>query len=185
MPIFNSKEVWEFVKLIVVSLLIIIPIRLYIAQPFIVRGSSMDTTFENGDYLIIDEVSYQFEKPHRGEVIVFRYPHDPSKYFIKRVIGLPGETIEIKDGVVTVKNDAYPEGFKLEENYIQGETLPGSYKQLGDKEYFVMGDNRPFSSDSRYWGSLDENYIIGRALVRLWPIEELEFWPGLSISNSK
>lgn len=183
MPIFNPKEVWEFAKLIAVSLLIIIPIRLYIAQPFIVRGSSMDTTFQNGDYLVIDEISYQFEKPHRGEVIVFRYPHDPSKYFIKRVIGLPRETIEIKDGVVSVKNNEHPDGYVLNETYIKGTTLPDSYKKLGAKEYFVMGDNRAFSSDSRYWGTLGENYIIGRALVRLWPIDAAGLWPGLSTSN--
>lgn len=184
MSLFNPKEVWEFTKLIAISLLIIIPIRLYIAQPFIVRGSSMDTTFENGDYLIIDEVSYQLERPKRGEVIVFRYPHDPSKYFIKRVIGLPGETIEIKDGIVTVKNGAQPEGFILQENYIKGMTLPEESRQLGAKEYFVMGDNRAASSDSRYWGPLAEEYIIGRALARLWPIDGLELWPGLSVNNN-
>ncbi|MEK7596135.1 MAG: signal peptidase I, partial [Patescibacteria group bacterium] len=96
----NKKEIWEFAKLIVVSLLIIIPVRFYIAQPFIVSGNSMDPSFLNGDYLIIDEISYQFKKPERGEVVVFRYPLDPSKFFIKRIIGLPGETVRIQNGAI-------------------------------------------------------------------------------------
>jgi signal peptidase I len=180
MTSFNKKEIWEFVKLVVLSLAIILPIRMYIAQPFIVSGSSMDPTFFNGDYLVVDEISYQFGQPKRGEVIVFRYPLDPSKFFIKRVVGLPGETININDGIVTIKNGEHPEGFILKENYENGVTLPDSYKKLGEKEYYVMGDNRAFSADSRYWGTLNEEYIIGRALVRLWPIGNVDLWPGLA-----
>ena len=179
MSFFTKYEIWEYVKLIAISLAIILPIRMYIAQPFIVSGSSMDPTFFNGDYLVIDEISYQFDAPKRGEVIVFRYPLDTSKFFIKRVVGLPHETVSINGGVVTITNNEQPAGFVLQENYVNGVTLPDAFKKLGEKEYYVMGDNRAFSADSRYWGTLNEEYIIGRALVRLWPIENLGLWPGL------
>jgi signal peptidase I len=136
-----KNEVWEFVKFAVIALLVVLPIRMWIAQPFIVHGSSMVPTFESGDYLIIDEITYQFRGPERGEVIVFRYPQNPSQFFIKRVAGLPGETIN---------------GTKLPQN-----------------EYYVLGDNTFASSDSRYWGPVKSNLIIGRAVLRLWPVSSL------------
>ena len=183
MIIKNKKEIWEFIKLIVVSLLIIIPVRFFIAQPFIVSGSSMDQSFLNGDYLIIDEISYQFQKPERGEVVVFRYPMDLSKFFIKRIIGLPKEIIEIRGGRVFVFNAAHPEGLILEEDYARGFTAAPDLKnlkiELGEKEYYVLGDNRGFSSDSRHWGILPEGMIIGRALASLWPVANLDLWPGI------
>jgi len=179
MAIVNKNEIWEFLKLVIVALVIIIPFRLYIAQPFIVRGSSMDPSFYDGEYLIIDEVSYYFENPSRGDVIVFHYPGDTSKFFIKRIIGLPGETIQINDGKVTIFNNEHPEGFLLEEKYIDDETVPDTYKNLSDNEYFVMGDNRPFSSDSRHWGTLNKNLIVGRAWLRLFPPQRFDLWPGV------
>lgn len=175
----NKSEIWEFLKLVIVSLLIIVPIRLYIAQPFIVKGSSMDPSFYSGDYLIIDELSYHFNKPKRGEVVVFRYPLDTSKFFIKRVIGLPGETINIERDAVTIYNAAHPEGFVLRENYMQGVTFPNAKVILDAKEYYVMGDNRSASFDSRYWGALSEDKIIGRAAARLWPVASIGLWPGI------
>jgi signal peptidase I len=155
----------ETLKFTVLALLIVLPIRFFIAQPFIVSGASMDPTFHNGQYLIIDEVSHQFKPISRGEVVVFQYPQDKSKYFIKRVIGLPGETIEIRGSDVYIKNDEHPQGFKLNEPYI----YPGNRKvddnlsiTLGNSEYFVLGDNRNASSDSRYWGTLPEKNIVGK-----------------------
>ena len=140
----NTKsEIWEFIKFAVISILIVIPIRIWIAQPFIVRGSSMVPNFQNGDYLIVDEVSYQFRRPQQGEVVVFRYPKDPSQFFIKRVAGLPGDKI----GNIT----------------------------LADDEYYVLGDNTFASSDSRFWGPVKSNLIIGRAILRLWPLAGLGF----------
>lgn len=139
----GKSEAWEFIKFTVIALLIVIPLRTWIAQPFIVHGSSMEPTFQNGDYLIVDEISYRFQKPQRNDVIIFRYPLNPSQFFIKRISGLPGEAI---DGV-TLKKD----------------------------EYFVLGDNYFASSDSRSWGPLKSNFIVGRALVRLWPFANLGF----------
>lgn len=169
----------EIVRFSIIAILIVIPIRMFVAQPFIVSGSSMDDTFHTGEYLIIDQVSYHFEKPSRGDVIVFRYPRDPSKFFIKRVIGVPGDTISIENAVVSITNEANPDGFTVDEPYIKSmqATDPFSEK-LGDREYFVMGDNRDKSSDSRSWGVLQEERIVGRAFVRLFPPSKVAYLPG-------
>ena len=153
-------------KLIILAVVIVIPFRLYVAQPFIVDGLSMYPTFGNGNYLIIDEVSYRFKAPERGEVVVFEAPPNPDKYYIKRIIGLPGETVAINRGQVTIINKENPEGFKLEEPYVKFPKDENLRKTLGDKEYFVMGDNRAASSDSRIWGALPEENIVGRPVVR-------------------
>ncbi len=167
----EDSNFWkELAKLILLSILIIIPFRLYIAQPFIVDGASMDPTFENGQYLIIDELSYRFREPVRGEVLIFKYPKDPSKYFIKRIIGLPGETVLIKNGVVTLINDKYPKGLTLEEPYVKFTKVDNSSLKLGENEYFVMGDNRLQSADSRYWGPVPRENFIGLPIFRLFPL---------------
>lgn len=171
------RSVLSFVKFIVIVLVIVIPIRMYVAQPFIVRGASMEPTFENGDYLIIDEFTYRFSHDARpGDVVVFRYPEDPSTFFIKRIIGIPGDTVEIKEGNVSIERDgeSFSDSFK---NYT-GQTFPDGRWELGEDQYFVLGDNRLQSSDSRFWGTLPENLIIGRAFVRLWPLSEIEYMPG-------
>lgn len=162
--------VFEVVKIVVIALLIVIPIRYFIFQPFFVRGQSMEPTFENGDYLIVDELSYRFDNPQRGDVIVFKYPNDVSQRYIKRVIALPGETIEIENDKVSISNKKG--NFVLDESaYLSSavETLGDMKITLGAKEYFVMGDNRLASSDSRRWGTVPESDIIGRVFVRAWP----------------
>lgn len=167
--------VWDLIKIIVISLAIILPVRYYLIQPFIVKGNSMEPNFSNGDYLIINEITYRFHEPKRGEVIVFRYPKDPTQYYIKRVIGLPKERIEIKDGRVKIFNYQYKEGIELEEEYLSTSLTPGNAEaSLGEKEYFVLGDNRFASSDSRIWGKLPEEDIIGRAWVRGWPVAKAQ-----------
>jgi signal peptidase I len=169
----------EIVKLSLIALIIVFPVRFFIAQPFIVSGASMEPTFHNGQYLIIDQLSYRFEKPTRGEVIIFKYPKDPSKYFIKRVIGLPGETISIDGNVVTVVNAQNEKGFILDEPYVPAMSPNTSITEtLGEHEYFVMGDNRDQSSDSRVWGVLRDDLIVGRAFLRLFPVSQAEFMPG-------
>lgn len=169
----------EIVRFSLIAILIVVPIRMFVAQPFIVSGASMEETFQSGEYLIVDQVTYYFEAPERGEVVIFRYPKDPSKFFIKRVIGKPGETVEIIDGDVIIKNDENPNGFTLSEPYIEPMPEAAPLREtLGDREYFVMGDNRSESSDSRSWGVLQEERIVGRALVRLFPPSALEFLPG-------
>lgn len=173
-----KAEVFEFFKVLIVAVAVALPIRYFIAQPFIVNGASMIPTFENGEYLIIDEASYYFfREPARGDVVVFRYPLNPKQFFIKRVIGLPNERVEIGSGNVMIKNDEHPSGFILPESYLPEDlrTSGDIALKLSDKEYFVMGDNREFSSDSRRWGALDRKFITGRALVRMWPLSEIGF----------
>lgn len=169
----------ELLEFLVIALIIIVPVRAFIAQPFVVSGPSMDPTFASGDYLIVDELSYRFRDPHRGDVIVMRYPNDPSEFFIKRIIGLPGETISINNTSVRIQNTKHPEGFILDEPYI-AYTGNGLNQRvvLGTEEYFVMGDNRPHSSDSRLWGVLPESHIIGRPFVRLYPVSTIDYAPG-------
>ena len=168
------REVWEFGKIVIISLAIVLPIRFFVAQPFIVRGASMEPTFQDGQYLIIDELSYFLRSPERGEVIVFRYPKDPTQFFIKRIIGLPGETVIIENGSVAIQNEEYPNGLVLEEDYLPSllETVPSMHTTLQLGEYFVLGDNRPKSSDSRQWGVLENEFLIGRTMLRLWPVAD-------------
>lgn len=169
----------ELVRFAIIAILIVIPIRMFVAQPFIVSGASMDDTFHDGEYLIVDQVSYYFEEPQRGDVIVFKYPKDPSKFFIKRVIGLPGDTVTIENSTVTITNDTHPGGFALEEPYVASmQPEPILVEELGEREYFVMGDNRDHSSDSRRWGVLQKERIVGRAFIRLFPPNELGIFPG-------
>ncbi len=168
----------ELAQFAFIALLIVIPVRMFIAQPFIVSGASMENTLHTNEFLIIDEISYRLEDPMRGDVIVFRYPKDPSKFFIKRVIGLPGETINIQGDIVHITNK---DGSKstLKEPYIKTMSENTSLTEtLGDREYFVMGDNRDASSDSRVWGVLNREKIVGRALLRLFPFSKMEVFPG-------
>jgi len=168
----------EIVTFIVLAVLIVVPIRIFIAQPFVVEGASMHPTFESTDYLIVDQLSYRFNDPLRGDVIVFRYPNKPSVFYIKRIIGLPGETVDITRGVVTItRTDGTT--LTLEENYVVAEDA--TYNQttsLGPDQYFVMGDNRPKSSDSRTWGALPRENIMGRAFFRLLPPGQMGVLPG-------
>jgi len=175
----NKKEtIWELVRFAFIAIAVVIPIRIFIAQPFIVSGSSMFPTFKNGDYLVVDEISYRLKNPERFDVIIFRYPHDQTKYFIKRIIGLPNEKIDIKEGIITVTNSEHPDGLILEQPYVQNESDGNAHYELKEGEYFVMGDNRLASSDSRYWGALKRNLIIGKAFIRLLPIQNIDLLPG-------
>lgn len=169
------KDLFTLALLIIV---VVIPIRLFVVSPFIVDGDSMHPTFQNLDYLIIDEIIYNFQTPSRGDVVVFRYPSNPSIYYIKRIIGLPGETVSINRGVVTVTTSA-GEKLSLAEPYIVNEDATYTKNvSLRPEEYFVMGDNRPNSSDSRIWGPLPAKDIIGRVDLRLLPISKSSFFPG-------
>ncbi len=176
----------ELVRFAVIALIIVLPIKCFVITPFLVSGASMEDTFYDHDYLIVDRVSYRFDAPARSDVIIFRYPRDPSKYFIKRVIGLPGETIKIDGNSVTIINSEHPEGLVLDEPYADTTRAMGSLTQeLGEGEYFVMGDNRDASSDSRVWGTLEESKIIGRALLRLFPLNEVDLFPGSYDTDTK
>ena len=153
-------------------------IQAFVIRPFIVSGSSMDPTFKDKQYLIIDEVTYRTRDPERGEVVVFRAPPEPTKFYIKRVIGLPGETVKIQNGAVTIFNDEYPNGLALDEAYVTHEQADTMTVQVPEGRYFVMGDNRSGSYDSRGWGTLPKESIRGRALLRLLPLNKVNYLPG-------
>ena len=179
-----GQSVWEWSKVILIALLIALPIRFFIAEPFVVNGASMDPTFSTGQFLIVDRLTYRIEAPKRGDVIVFKYPENPTIYFIKRIIGLPGETVDIQNGVVTITTVTATgtpvHAQVLSEPYIDPAHASHDtyHKTLADSEYFVMGDNRSQSSDSRAWGALPSDLIIGRPIVRLFPVNTLSVLPG-------
>ncbi len=151
----QKSSLWEIFKFAIIATLIVLPIRFWIAQPFIVSGPSMEPAFNNGDYLIIDELTYRFEAPKIGDVVVFRYPLDQSKFFIKRIEGVPEDVVKINGKDVT----------------------------LQDGEYYVLGDNSTQSSDSRVWGTVSQNLLVGRALVRLWPFNKIGLFPGYAYAK--
>lgn len=170
------KKIARFAGLLCVVVVVIIPFRYFVAQPFIVSGASMVPTFSPNEYLVIDRLTERSHKPERGDVIVFKYPLDPSTYFIKRVIGLPGEIVRIEDGevkVTTAHGDTV-----LDEPYRNGAMKEDSSITLAHDEYFVLGDSREASSDSRVWGPVKERYLAGRPVARLFPFNRIEMWPG-------
>lgn len=174
----DRQSFWDLARFAIIAVLIVVPVRIFLAQPFIVSGTSMVPTFQDGQYLIIDELSYRIGDPQRNDVVIFRYPIDPSKFFIKRVIGLPGETLDIQGQKVTIKNEQHPNGLVLDESYVKNQMDSEVHITLGSDQYFMMGDNRIGSSDSRYWGPVKRSLIVGRALLRLLPINKMGVLPG-------
>jgi signal peptidase I len=176
----------EVLEVAVIAVVAVFIVRTYLVQPFLVSGSSMSPTFENGDYVLVDELTYHLRAPERGEVVVFHDPQDYATYFIKRVIGLPGEKVVIKNNSITVYNTAHPNGFALDESYLPAGTPVGpgdctggtlsdgacTYN-LDPNTYLTLGDNREFSYDSRDWGPLPAKNIVGLVRVRLWPLNAI------------
>ena len=168
----------SWIGTVIIAVVLTLIVRFYVAQPFIVRGASMEPNFEDVDYLIVDALSYAIRQPERGEVIVFHYPQDPKQFFIKRIIGLPTETIVLQNGRISITRDG--NSFVFEEPYLDraAEQNTGFYTfTLGPDEYMVLGDNRGESSDSRMWGKLEEHFIVGRAMIRLWPLQGITLIP--------
>ncbi len=166
-----TKQLREILEVAIIAAVIVLPIRMFIFQPFIVSGASMEPTFHTGDYLIVDELSYRFNEPQRGDVVVFEYPNDPSQKFIKRIIGLPGETIEVSEGKVFLIQDS--EKIQIQEDsYLDKKTLTPYDKKmtLNSNQYFVMGDNRVASYDSRRWGALPKDLIIGKSIIKIFSL---------------
>jgi signal peptidase I len=169
---------WDLAKILIIALVIIVPFRMFVAEPFVVSGSSMVPNYHNHDYLIIDRISYITGNPSRGDVVVLRYPKDLSQFFIKRIIGLPGETVSLRQGYVVITNAQYPEGWRLIEPYLASQTETIGRPEpvrLGSGEYFVLGDNRTASSDSRVWGILPREDIVGRTWTRIYPFSNAGF----------
>jgi len=173
---------FDFLETIVVALSVFVVIYLFIVQPHEVKGSSMEPSFQNNEYIITDKISYRFSDPQRGDVIIFKAPLNPDVDYIKRIIGLPGERIKISLGKV------YVNGKQLTESYLADNTpiFPGGFMQEGvevevmENHYFVMGDNRPHSQDSREFGPISRKLIIGKAIFRYWPINEFGVIPHIN-----
>lgn len=164
----NRSFFLSLFEIAVLFILVILPIRLFLFEPFLVRGQSMEPNFHNFDYLIIDKLSYFFRNPQRGEVVVFNPPFDNHIYYIKRIIGLPGEKIKIEGKEIIIFNEKHPQGFILNENYLKNHYTSGRIEiNLGPDEYFVLGDNREVSYDSRKWGPVRKEMITGRVVLHI------------------
>lgn len=167
---------WEMIKVVAISLAIILPIRYFLVQPFYVKGASMEPNYHDYEYLIIDELTYRFHQPQRGDVIVMRNPSNTHEYFIKRVTGLPGEVITISQGHVAINGVDLDEAGYLEDS-VKTYTSGAATVTLQPQQYFVLGDNRPVSHDSRRFGPVDESEFIGRVWVRAWPLSRFGVFP--------
>lgn len=173
----NTKEqrggvkefIIELLQVVIVALAIIIPVRYFFIKPFYVKGASMEPTFHDHEYLVIDEISYRFHDPVRGDIIVFRYPRDPKQYFIKRIIGLPGETVQVTGNKIFINGQPIDEGYLSKDTETKGEMV----MTLQPDEFFVMGDNRSFSLDSRSFGPLPRKYVVGKTWIRGWPFDKI------------
>jgi signal peptidase I len=165
----------EVLEVAVIAVVAVFIVRTFLVQPFLVDGSSMSPTFSNGDYVLVDELTYDLRAPERGEVVVFHDPQDYSTYFIKRIIGLPGERVTIANDVITVYDTANPKGIPLDESYLpKGTDTSGTYDfTLSSSSYLALGDNRSESYDSRMWGPLPKANIVGLVRVRLWPLNDI------------
>lgn len=170
----------EFIKLAAIAVVVIVAVRYFLIQPFYVRGASMEPNFHNYEYLIIDELSYRFNHPQRGEVVVFRYPRDPQEHFIKRVIGLPGEEVQIKNNHVYIYDEARPQGYILPEIYLAEDQITTANNEnrvkLAEDEYYVLGDNREASQDSRSFGPVKRSFITGKVWLRGYPFSRFEIF---------
>jgi signal peptidase I len=177
----SSGSSRSFFTYTVIALGLALFIRFFIAAPYVVSGASMEPTFDNWHYLIIDRLSYEITEPKRGDVIVFDLPQDTSRSLIKRIIGVPGDTVVLKGQSVAIINAEHPEGFTLSEPYLDPANLGGSNEMtitLGADQFFVLGDNRRVSADSRLWGVLPRNDIVGRVILRLFPFPAVSILPG-------
>lgn len=184
---FEPKKSWkdrikarlEDLVYICIAVGLAIFIQAFIVRPFIVNGASMDPEFATSDYLIIDEISYHLGHEYaRGDVVTFKAPPEPTKYYIKRIIGLPGETVKIEGTKVTIINKEHPKGFVLDESYVVHKGSDNLEVTVAPDHYFVMGDNRSGSYDSRAWGTVPKENIRGVALLRLLPIRKFAIFPG-------
>lgn len=169
-----TRSSWEVVKTIVIAGSAVFLIRTFLFQPFLVSGASMEPNIRQSNYLIIDELTYRFREPERGDVVVFRYPNEPKTFYIKRILGLPGEEVDVERGRIAIDGDDIDESAYLG----AAKTFGNAHMKLGAGEYFVAGDNRANSYDSRAWGPLDRNLIVGRALLRLYPLTAIGVIPG-------
>lgn len=165
----------SFLQSVTITILLAFLLRFFVIQPFVVEGSSMEPNFHDDQYIIIDKFSYRVREPQRGEVIVFHPPTYPDQNYIKRIIGLPNETVTIQNGEVFINNKQLEEAYLGNQESASPELLNFEPVTLGSDEYFVMGDNRNHSSDSREWGKLSKANIEGRTWFVAFPVSDFHF----------
>lgn len=170
--------VFELTKTVIALTVVVLLIHFFIGTIFIVDGSSMYPTLKSGQLLWVNKIAYLTQKPQRGDIVVLRFPGDPAKdKYVKRIIGLPGDTVDVKNGHVYINNQ------QLVESYLDKSVVTGTdtYNRvvLGPKEYFLMGDNRPNSSDSRIWGQARREDLIGRTQLILYPFSDFGYAPKI------
>ncbi|AGB40605.1 signal peptidase I [Halobacteroides halobius DSM 5150] len=165
----------EYLESIFWAIIISIFLIVFVVQAFYIPSGSMRPTLQPGDRILVNKLIYRFRDPKRGEVIVFKYPVNPNRKFIKRVIGLPGDTIKIVDGRVYVNGKPLEEDYTLEKSYTDYPAI-----KIPANNYFVLGDNRNNSKDSRFWGFVPRENIIGKATVIFWPLNRINFIGGIN-----
>lgn len=170
---YTSSSLFELTKGIVLVSVGVILVHLFVATIFIVDGVSMKPNFESGEIVVANRWTYQFGSPARGDVVVLRFPGDPDRQkYIKRLIGMPGETVEIKEGTVFINDHQLAEPYLREAGRLLATAALRADQSrwvLGDEEYFLIGDNRPNSNDSRIWGAAGREFLIGKAVLVIWP----------------
>ena len=193
---FQKSSLWstivDVIETVVVAAAIFVVVYLFLLQPHQVKGASMEPNFHDGEYILTDKISYRFGEPKRGDVVVFKAPTNPDVDFIKRIIALPGEKLEITNNKITIFNDENTDGFTLSEPYeVMTPIAGGSHIREGKivevpkDSYFVFGDNRTHSFDSREWGALPKKDIVGKAWVRYWPLSKLSVIKRVNFSGEK
>ncbi len=173
----------SFVQSVTLTILLAFLLRIFVLQPFIVEGSSMEPNFHDREYIVIDKLSYRLRTPHRGEVIVFHPPTNPSENYIKRIIGLPGDTITLSEEDVYVNGHKLDEPYLGENNHTTEALLQKPQTVLGPNDYYVLGDNRTHSSDSREWGPLSIEKIEGRTWLIAFPFKDSRFITAPTYTN--
>jgi signal peptidase I len=166
----TQKEVLDFLKTIVWFVLLFFGLRMFVVEGFEIQGTSMEPTLRDNERLFVLKFVYRFEEIHRGDIVVFRYPNDVSRRFIKRVIGLPGDTVQVLNGKVIVNGDVIEEPYLGERRARSRENL--SEVVVPEDSYYVLGDHRSISSDSRGGWFVPRELIIGKAALRFWPLRE-------------
>ncbi len=178
-PTFGTHIV-DFIQTVVVFAAITTIIYLFIAQPHKVSGYSMFPNYHDGDYIITDKLTYRLGQPKRGDIVVFKNPRDDSQDFIKRIIGLPSETIKLENGSIFINGQKLNEPYLSTDMVTEGEAFlqEGEEIKIGEDQYFVLGDNRIRSQDSREWGPINKQVIIGKVFLRYWPKGAVGFYPA-------
>lgn len=181
-----AKKIGNFfldtIETVVIALAIFVVIYLFLVQPHQIKGNSMYPNFYDGEYILTDKISYRFSSPRRGDVIVFKAPKNHELDYIKRIVGLPGETVMVKSGKVYINNQLLSEIYLSSEVFTNNGTFlhEGQNYTIPSGEYLALGDNRPHSSDSREWGTIKSDEIIGRAWFRYWPFNRISFVPKIT-----